>query len=508
MVPVVLLSNVAEKLVILQAAKLGAYGYVLKSAFSLDDLLRRIERLGCPPTADASLTKSNAPNPAPKIAQPAAPAVQLLKPPPPETALWPRLLTPEQTLARIEDVASGKTIAGVVYQLISVANSPDSDLSDVVCVIQSDPMLAARVLQLANGASAGSRGRVRNIEDAARNLGVRVIQNMAISIGIVEKFPPDEQDGYNIMRSWQHSYAVADLLASLLGSHNTQKHGISHLLGLCHELGEILLRQYFVSEYEKIIAFASAHAIPVHQVQSVALGIRLPELISRLLTRIGLPLPIVQVIREFTEWQTKPPTAGPSPSVLALSLANLGAHGMLLSPSTSEMVRPITVMEWHQCTNNTPVLKIDPASKRSEVLTATNILARLPVKEEQRFLLPIIPRREVRIWYVRPESFVEFDPLAFALTLTCVLTISQQLPQGNQWHEIDGIVLVGARIGIAPLVPQELLRAKEDATRSELPILALSSQSMTPEIIQLITLRPYPISLEDLTHWLSRIQMR
>ena len=48
-VPVLLLSAVTDKALVLQVAKLNIQGYILKSAFSLDELLERVRRITSPP---------------------------------------------------------------------------------------------------------------------------------------------------------------------------------------------------------------------------------------------------------------------------------------------------------------------------------------------------------------------------------------------------------------------------------------------------------------------------
>jgi HD-like signal output (HDOD) protein/DNA-binding response OmpR family regulator len=524
-VPVILLSSSTDKAVILQAASLGVQGYIIKSAFSLKEVLERIKRL-----LDAATTQDSPAAPSPLRSSiiatppPVPPFRTTVKgritsrtsekalratattadQSPPNPATWPKILTRDQTLERLDHVASGKTLAGVVAQLISVANSPQADLSDVVRVIQSDPILAARVLQLASSASVGSRARVRNVEDAARNVGVRAIQNMAISIGIVGAFPPDERDGFNTMRCWQHSYAVAELLNRLTREQNPEQESMNHLIGLCHDLGEILVRQHFPSEYEQILQFAFTNRLSPHEVQSVALGIRQPELVSRLLVRIGLPPPVVQAIREFYERQIRDQSAGNSAGTKALELANLAAHGLLLAASSHEQVRPMTRVEWRQFSARSQAPTLNPVSMRNEILSATSILARLPANEEQRLLVPPIPRHTKRIWYIRPEMFVAFDPLAYALTLICDLVISPVLPNGDQWKEIDGLVLVGIRAGVMPIVPEELARIAATANCAKLPMLALVAEETTETTVGSLLLRSYPISLEDLGLWIAK----
>jgi HD-like signal output (HDOD) protein/CheY-like chemotaxis protein len=499
-IPVILLTNSTEKSIIMQAAKLGIEGYILKSAFSLSELLARIEKiLTQTPKSRADSQPSARSQPTGVILQPPSAAQ------PPVAAAMPKLLTREQTLERLDQVASGKTLAGVVARLIAVSNSPDANLTDVVKVIESDPILAARVLQLANSASARGRGRTRNVEDAARNIGVRGLHDMAVSIGIFATFPPDEHDGFNTMRCWQHSFAVAELLPQLLHKQTPEQENTNHLAGLCHDLGEILLRQHFAAEYAQCLDYASSNGVPIAQVEPAAFGIRHADLVGRLLTRIGLPAGVVEAIREFHERQSCNESGGMAVETQGLLYANLAAHGMLLAASDHELIRPITRAEWRQYSPDRLPPLIDPAGKRTEILTATSVLARLPVGDEQRMVQAVIPRQSKRIWYVRPDQFMEFDPLAFALSLSCDLTISQTMPEAEDWKEIDGVIMVGLRVGAQTIVPDQIQRAMRNAQRPDLPVLALVMQSMPPSTAGSITTRSYPVSLSDLSQWLERL---
>jgi hypothetical protein len=184
------------------------------------------------------------------------------------------------------------------------------------------------------------------------------IQNMALSIGIFGAFPPDEADGFNTMRSWQHSFAVADLINLLPVGKDQAEHGVNHLVGLCHDLGNVLLRQHFADVYEKILSFAGEHGLPAQAVEGVALGVRHPELVSRLLSRIGLPQPIVHGIREFHERQVKGQEGGMSLLARSLGVANQVAHGLMLASSPGDTVGPILRSEWKLLAGDKPVVAL------------------------------------------------------------------------------------------------------------------------------------------------------
>jgi HD-like signal output (HDOD) protein/CheY-like chemotaxis protein len=512
-VPVLLLSSMSGRDLILAAAKLGAQGFLLKSRFSLQLLFERIDTLvgtandnrASPSGSDTNEIADDTP-PMQKLSQVStrfseAGQQQAPKKVPPELSAWPRLLSRDATLARVDQVASGKALAGVVARLVSVANSPHADLSDVVHVIESDPVLAARVLQLANSASVASRGRVRTVDDAARNVGVRGIQNMAISLGIVGAFPPDDRDGFNSMRCWQHSYAVADLLTLLLRESDPSQEGLNHLVGLCHDMGDILIRQHFAAEYEVILRFATQHELPSATVQSVALGVRQPELVSRLLTRIGLPAYVVDTIRNYHEALLSP-QRNLNGAARWLWVANMAAHGLLLAPTAQEVIQPISLAHWRQLEKSKEPPDIDPRSKRAELLTATHLLARLPATEEPRLTTAVIPPSSKKLKYVRPAAFCGFDPLAFALSLVAELSVSSEMPESGELDEVDGLVTVGLRAGATNVEISAIQSRIAASGKPALPVMILLPEGETCKqgSIMQTTL---PLPLNKLAAWLA-----
>jgi HD-like signal output (HDOD) protein/CheY-like chemotaxis protein len=528
-VPVIILTNSHDKGHVIRGVALGIHGYFLKSQLSAERLLSRIRELiggaeegelaGGERMPEAAPRK-NQPGAVTKDPEPAAARQSSCAPPPPlehagapgngrtGAAGIPRLLTREQTVLRLDQVAGGKTIAGVVAQVIALANSPDADMADLVRALESDPVLATRVLQAANSASAGVRMRIRTVEEGVRTLGVREIRNLALNIGIFGSFPPNQADGFNTLRCWQHSFAVAELIGLFMNEKDHYQASVQHLVGLCHDLGEILLRQHFAAEYQCILEFARAHQWPVHEVENIALGIRHPELLSRLLSRIGLPQPVVHVIREFYERQIKGQEGGMSKEARALLMANQAAHGMLLGASMQGVVGPVSRREWQALGTAAGPPAVDPVSKRNEIICTTNLLARLPQKDERVLMTPLAPRQAKRVWYVRPEAFIEMDPLGMALAMMCEVRVASAPPTGGDWNTIDGLVAVGLRVGSPPIIREELVRWREEGGRPDLPLLILAGQDVKVTRGEEETVRPYPIKLVELNEWLSSLRVR
>jgi HD-like signal output (HDOD) protein len=112
-------------------------------------------------------------------------------------------------------------------------------------------------------------GRASTLEDAVRNLGQSAVRNIATSVGVFELCPTGSADGVELVRCWQHAFAVAAVMGRLVPDAGS---GVAHLVGLCHDLGEIVLRQYFPDEHRAAIATAQAAGKPLRQVLAKMLG--------------------------------------------------------------------------------------------------------------------------------------------------------------------------------------------------------------------------------------------
>jgi CheY-like chemotaxis protein len=211
-IPVIILSSMAAPEIIRAAALLGVKDFLLKSNFAIDDLLGRIKRLTgtrasphAPPVRQPTQGASSGAPASPTQPQPQQPA-----PSHSERRAIPKLLTREQVLERIERCGESKTLSGVVSQIISLASSPRGEVSDLVCLLKQDVVLATRVLQAANSAAyISEKPRINTVEEAVRNVGLSTVRNIALSVGVYEAFPSDARDGFNLVRCWQHSVAVA-----------------------------------------------------------------------------------------------------------------------------------------------------------------------------------------------------------------------------------------------------------------------------------------------------------
>lgn len=417
--PVILLTATADRLHVLQARDYRVRDYLLKSQFSLADMLARVARV----TGTQPAPASKAPAPARSTPTPVSTASDDSELP--EIPEGIRPLTREETIRRIEECTTGKTLAGVVADVVRMAGSPRVGASDLAAVLKRDPVLAARVLQVANTAAfATQKAQITTIDEAVRNVGLSTVRNIAASVGVVEAFAGAGQDGVNMIRCWQHCFAVAGLMDRLV-TRTESDAASAYVIGLCHDLAEILLLQSFYPEHQAAVRSAAETGRTLKDELCTWLGMTRHEQSRLVLSKLGLPPAVIAPIQEYLDYEHIGAACG-NPLARALDLANKYANGLMLAASAEALVSPVTKAELEEPTLVQNLI-ISGQELRAEVVTTTSLLA--GPGGQSPIMQPLLPAGSARLWYVRGRAFGAFDPLEQALLMLGRPEVHDHLPQ-------------------------------------------------------------------------------
>lgn len=488
--PVIVVTATSDKGAVLRAKAAGVHDYVLKSRLNVPEVLKRVRRLLDGPTAAGQAA-----------------------PPSATTTAEPVGLTREQTLAAIGNFANVKTLAGAAAQVISLAASPKTSVPELVGVLKQDPVLTARVLQLANSAayatqSRAGRGRVMTIDEAVRNLGHNNVRNLAVSVGVFEALPgrPGAGGLAPMLRCWQHGFAVAAIMERIVPKSEAVPPGLAYLVGLSHDLSDIVLRQQFPAEYDRAAARAVVLGRRPRDVFPAAFGLSAAELVTELLTLLKLPAEIAAPIAAyFAAGEASGPAA--DPLAQALRLADLYAHGLQMAGSADAVVAPVTGAECRSAL--VPPVALPDNDLRAETLTTIGMLARLSPDAARHATEPLAARRPAHVWYARHPSFAAFDPVEAALrSMTALVVTRDRLPdRADDLAGVGGLVVAAPRTGAAPLSPADADAARRACGRKDWPVLHLSGPAESaPSAGSSIDAVPYPVTLSRLAEFVGRLE--
>ncbi len=166
-------------------------------------------------------------------------------------------------MSRIDAALDQRVFSPAAGRVIAIAASPRADLHELTGVIATDPTLAARVVQLANSAAyEGGKKLVATVDEAVRRTGTAAVRDIAVALGLAELVPACG-DGFNLVRYWQHSLAVARLTEQLMRHADPERAGVAYLAGLCHDLGALLLHSHLDAEYRQVLDAHAATGLPL-----------------------------------------------------------------------------------------------------------------------------------------------------------------------------------------------------------------------------------------------------
>ncbi len=144
------------------------------------------------------------------------------------------------------------TLPKIYTALQDEVNSEDPQIARVAALVENDPALTVRVLQLVNSPMMGLRHDVTDVKQAAALIGLRRLTPLVLASGVFEPVSPFDQR--LIERLWSDSLLVGGLARMIAAQEglDTQLADEAQLAGLLHDIGEVVLFQNWRDDYMKI----------------------------------------------------------------------------------------------------------------------------------------------------------------------------------------------------------------------------------------------------------------
>lgn len=141
----------------------------------------------------------------------------------------------------------------IVIRVRQAVNNDDVNLGDIVKLIQLDPSLTARLVQIANSPLYRSRQPVENCLMAVNRLGIKTTRDLVTCLVLNNMFNTKSALLHSKVQTlWQHSCHVA-AVASTIAKITPNLHEDTALLaGLLHDIGVLPILHY-AAEFPDII---------------------------------------------------------------------------------------------------------------------------------------------------------------------------------------------------------------------------------------------------------------
>lgn len=190
------------------------------------------------------------------------------------------------------------TIPAIYCEMVEVLRQPDAGLDAVAILVERDPGLTARLLQLVNSAFFGLSRSVTSPQEAVTYLGLDTLRSLVLSMQTFAQFDDGEHGGLSVHDVWEHSVRVAQRakqLARAVGAARELTEA-AFVGGLLHDVGRIVLASSRAVDYALVGPAAAERGATWTKIERERFGCSHADVGGYLLGLWGLPCPVVDAI--------------------------------------------------------------------------------------------------------------------------------------------------------------------------------------------------------------------
>jgi HD-like signal output (HDOD) protein len=187
------------------------------------------------------------------------------------------------------------SLPSVYWDLTQTMADPDVSAKAIANVVQQDPAISAKLLQLVNSSYFGLARRISSVEKAIVYLGCDLVRSLCLTSQVlctVDRMPSVPGLSYSALQ--EHALLTAALAKEMAPDAKAADDAFT--AGLLHDVGRLLLAIAVPGRVAEILAFSRNDGRPTHAVELDILGVTHAEVGAYLLGLWGLPVPIVEAV--------------------------------------------------------------------------------------------------------------------------------------------------------------------------------------------------------------------
>ena len=215
------------------------------------------------------------------------------KEPSPSAEKFETAIKIKNVILLIREIDALPTLPQTVQRVKDAADDENSSLKDIADIVESDPPIAAKLLQLANSVSYGFPNKIDDIGRATALLGPKETFMVVVSSAILDL--TERSTTFDHQKYWQDSIFCAGLAKSIATVHDASIASPAFMAGLLHDIGRFALAETVPVQYAAINPALIGDALVTAERQ--AFLIAHPEAGYFLASRWGLPPEIATAIR-------------------------------------------------------------------------------------------------------------------------------------------------------------------------------------------------------------------
>ncbi|MFG0257170.1 MAG: HDOD domain-containing protein [Phycisphaerales bacterium JB043] len=351
-VPVMLLTDAREKEVFVQARDLSVCGALLKSEFTLDELISRVNRIlgtnsqiiettgpiadstgagGSASASSGSGPETDSAHESDVIQENQDEQLKRLKP----------VLGRTELCDLLEECGELKAMSPTAAEVLRLSNNSSATVDLISKAIRRDQAIALKILKMANSSAYGTGEPVDSVDKAVVRIGMKAIGQAVMNISVVDSFKSTGSDSeLDPLLFWEHSIGCGIIAAILAETLKCVEPDSAFTMGLVHDVGRLVYYDMLGDKYAEVLSTAKSQQLPLDLVEKRLLLLNHADGMDRVLRRWNFPNELIDpiVLHHLSIGNIRRMAPKRLSEVGVLALANRLAHALLLGSSGNDTI--------------------------------------------------------------------------------------------------------------------------------------------------------------------------
>lgn len=205
----------------------------------------------------------------------------------------------------IQTIEQIPTLPVISTQIQNLFRNEHVTVKQIENIIDKDPPLAAKIMKLVNSSFYGVLNKVSTIEHALIILGFNEVRSITLGFAIQNHFRT-ASTVFDPKRFWRHSIVCSQIAKYLAKHFKMVDDGTFFFSGLIHDIGKMVIDQYFPEEFEGIINYITMNKSTFSKAEKEILGVTHYQISAKLLQQWNFPQKVtMQIFYHHAPWYDK-----------------------------------------------------------------------------------------------------------------------------------------------------------------------------------------------------------
>ena len=191
------------------------------------------------------------------------------------------------------------SMPGIYLELNDALASDVTGASEIAAIIEQDPAMSAKILQLVNSAFFALSSHVFKIKDAVVILGVRQIRDLFLVSRLFEHYPQDKNwNSFSFENLFDRCMVVARFARAICREQRVSAEiaDKAFLAALLQDIGMLVMATKDAEQYAGVLREAAQLDQPLYAIEKMRLGVNHMEVGAYILGLWNLPPEVVEAV--------------------------------------------------------------------------------------------------------------------------------------------------------------------------------------------------------------------